>query len=163
MRIDRQLSFLRSKCLLYKEYSSIQNLALLGEEFVRRAKRDLPPLTFATSIMCKRIAISADGFYGGLREDVNLYTAPNESVLCLDALNQGGVSDDCRQDSDLDPTLPLILASDANSLINWLVVGQVGKDGKLRILKSFSSNTSGRSLNCSMISTITIGIIGTDR
>lgn len=137
MRIDRQLTFLRSKCLLYKEYSSIQNLALLGEEFVRRAKRDLPPLTFATSIMCKRIAISADGFYGGLREDVNLYTAPNESVLCLDALNQGGVTDDCRQDSDLDPTLPLILAFDANSLINWLVVGQVGKDGKLRILKSF--------------------------
>ena len=63
MRIDRQLSFLRSKCLLYKEYSSIQNLALLGEEFVRRAKRDLPPLTFATSIMCKRIAISANRFY----------------------------------------------------------------------------------------------------
>ena len=136
MRIDRQLSFLRSKCLLYKEYSSIQNLALLGEEFVRRAKRDLPPLTFATSIMCKRIAISADGFYGGLREDVNLYTAPNESILCLDALNQavsrmivGRI-----RISILPSAYP---ASDANSLINWLVVGQVGKDGKLRILKSF--------------------------
>lgn len=136
-RIDAKLSFLRSKCLLYKEYTSIQNLALLGEEFIRRAKRDLPPLTFATSIMCKRIEISTDGFYGGMREDVNLYTAPNENVLNLEALNDGAIPNDSRQDSDLDAQLPLIIAFDANANINWLVCGQVGKDGKLRVLKSF--------------------------
>lgn len=136
-RIDAKLSFLRSKCLLYKEYTSIQNLALLGEEFIRRAKRDLPPLTFATSIMCKRIEISTDGFYGGMREDVNLYTAPNENVLNLEALNDGAIPNDCRQESDLDAQLPLIIAFDANANINWLVCGQVGKDGKLRVLKSF--------------------------
>lgn len=136
-RIDAKLSFLRSKCLLYKEYTSIQNLALLGEEFIRRAKRYLPPLTFATSIMCKRIEISTDGFYGGMREDVNLYTAPNENVLNLEALNDGAIPNDCRQDSDLDAQLPLIIAFDANANINWLVCGQVGKDGKLRVLKSF--------------------------
>ena len=136
-RIDAKLSFLRSKCLLYKEYTSIQNRALLGEEFIRRAKRDLPPLTFATSIMCKRIEISTDGFYGGMREDVNLYTAPNENVLNLEALNDGAIPNDCRQDSDLDAQLPLIIAFDANANINWLVCGQVGKDGKLRVLKSF--------------------------
>ena len=135
--IDAKLSFLRSKCLLYKEYTSIQNLALLGEEFIRRAKRDLPPLTFATSIMCKRIEISTDGFYGGMREDANLYTAPNENVLNLEALNDGAIPNDCRQDSDLDAQLPLIIAFDANANINWLVCGQVGKDGKLRVLKSF--------------------------
>lgn len=136
-RIEAKLSFLRSKCLLYKEYTSIQNLALLGEEFIRRAKRDLTPLTFATSIMCKRIEISTDGFYGGMREDVNLYTAPNENVLNLEALNDGAIPNDCRQDSDLDAQLPLIIAFDANANINWLVCGQVGKDGKLRVLKSF--------------------------
>ena len=136
-RIEAKLSFLRSKCLLYKEYTSIQNLALLGEEFIRRAKRDLPPLTFATSIMCKRIEISTDGFYGGMREDVNLYTAPNEDVLNLENLDNGTIVNDCRQDSDLDPQLPLIVAFDANANINWMVVGQVGRDGKLRVLKSF--------------------------
>lgn len=136
-RIERKLAFLRSQCLLYREYTSIQNLALLGEEFIRRAKRDLPPLTFATSIMCKRIAISSDGFYGGLREDVNIYTAPNEAVLNLEALNEGEIPNDCRQDADLDPKLPLCVAFDANNLINWMVVGQVGMDGKLRVLKSF--------------------------
>ena len=117
-RIDAKLSFLRSKCLLYKEYTSIQNLALLGEEFIRRAKRDLPPLTFAT-------------------EDVNLYTAPNEDVLNLENLDNGTIANDCRQDSDLDAQLPLIVAFDANANINWMVVGQVGRDGKLRVLKSF--------------------------
>lgn len=135
-RIDAKLSFLRSKCLLYKEYTSIQNLALLGEEFIRRAKRDLPPLTFATSIMCKRIEISTDGFYGGMREDVNLYTAPNEDVLNLENLDNGTIANDCRQDSDLDAQLPLVVAFDANANINWMVVGQVGRDGKLRVLKS---------------------------
>lgn len=135
--LNPRLDFLRSKCLLYREYTSIQNLALLGEDFIRRAKRDLPPLTFATSIMCQRIAISTDGFYGGLREDTNLYTAPNENVLNLDALNGGDIPNDCRQDADLDPKLPLCISFDANANINWLVVGQVGRDGKLRVLKSF--------------------------
>lgn len=137
--LNRQLNFFRSHCLLYKEYSSIENLALLGEEFIRRAKRDLPPLTFATSIMCQRIGIAADGFYGGLREDVNLYTAPNESVLNLNNLAkaEGGViPNDCRMDADRDDRAPLLIAFDSNNLINWLVVGQV-QGSKLRILKSF--------------------------
>lgn len=136
-KLEKELNFFRSKCLLYKEYSSIENLALLGEEFIKRAKRDLPPLTFATSIMCQRIGISADGFYGGMREDVNLYTAPNESVLNLQNLDKNKLPDDCRMDSDLNPNQPLIIAFDANANINWMVCGQVGTDGKLRVLKSF--------------------------
>lgn len=138
-RIDAKLRYFRSKCLLYKEFSSIQNLALLGEDFIRRAKRDLPPLTFFTSIMCIRIDISADGFYGGMREDVNLYTAPSSKLALQDirAEEGGGIPNDCRQDSDLDPRLPLIISFDANENINWMVCSQVGRDGKLRVLKSF--------------------------
>lgn len=141
-RIDecnKQLNFFRSQCLLYKEYSSIENLALLGEEFIRRAKRDLPPLTFATSIMCQRIGVAADGFYGGMREDINLYTAPNESVLNLHNLANaegGALPNDCRMDADCNDKAPLLIAFDTNNLINWLVVGQV-KDSKLKVLKSF--------------------------
>lgn len=137
--LNQQLSFFRSKCLLYKEYSSIENLALLGEDFIRRAKRDLPPLTFATSIMCQRVSISADGFYGGLREDVNFYTAPNESVLNIHNLvtsDNGAIPDDCRMDADRDDRSPLLIAFDTNNLINWLVVGQV-KGSKLNVIKSF--------------------------
>ena len=133
-----QLNFFRSKCLLYCKYSSIVNLAVLGKEFVKRMRRELPFLTFMTSIMCRRVGISQDGFYGGLRESVNLYTAPNNSVLQLEALSlEGGIPNDCRTDGDLDLKSPLIIAFDANSLINWLVVGQVDRNGKLRTLKSF--------------------------
>ena len=138
-RIDAKLRYFRSKCLLYKEYSSIQNLALLGEDFIRRNKRDLPPLTFYTSIMCIRIDISTDGFYGGMREDVNLYTAPSSKLALQDirAEEGGGIPNDCRQDSDLDQRLPIIISFDANENINWMVCSQVGRDGKLRVLKSF--------------------------
>ena len=130
-REEDQLNYFRSKCLLYCKFSSIINLAVLGKEFVRRMKRELPFLTFMVSIMCKRVGISPDGFYGGLREAINLYTAPNLSVLQLEALNtEGGIPNDCR-------TGPIIIAFDANALINWLVCGQVGDDGKLRVLKSF--------------------------
>ena len=137
--IDAQLKVLRYNATLYKEYSSIENLAILGEDFIRQMKRQLPALTFLSSIMCKRIGIAQDGFYNALREDVNLYSAPNMAYLdSLDyAFNPKQHKADCRMDDDIDPDLPLIVAFDANANINWCVVGQVGDDGKLRILKSF--------------------------
>ncbi len=137
-RTDLQLAFLRKQAYLYIERPSIYNLAILGEDFIRRMKRELPPLTFATSIMCKRIIIAADGFYGSMREDVNLYTAPNKSKLSLANLGVGlSFKIDCTLDSDLNPKLPLMIAFDVNNNINWLVVGQVHADMKLRVLKSF--------------------------
>ena len=136
-KVDRQLAFFRKQAYLYLERPSTYNLAVLGEDFIRRMKRELPPLTFATSIMCKRITIAQDGFYGSLREDVNLYTAPNKTRLSLSDLGDGkSFEDDCRNDSDLDPDAPLMIAFDANNNINWLVVGQV-HDSKLCVIKSF--------------------------
>ncbi len=136
-RSEKQLAFFRKQAYLYIERPSIYNLAILGMDFIKRMKRELPPLTFATSIMCKRIRIATDGFYGSMREDVNLYTAPNKSKLNLSNLGDGKVfEDNCLLDSDLDPSQPLMIALDVNNNINWLVVGQVS-DGKLRVIKSF--------------------------
>lgn len=134
-KLDRDLFLLRKNCLLYCRYPSIFNLAVLGEDFIRRMKRDLPALTFATSIMCKHIGIARDGFYGSMREGVNWYTAPNTSKLALEMV--GSLENDSRLDADCDPDAPLVIAFDANTNINWLVVGQVGIDGKLYVLKSF--------------------------
>ena len=134
-RIERDLFIIRKNTLLYCRYPSIYNIAILGEDFIRRMKRDLPPLTFATSIMCKHIGIARDGFYGSMRESVNYYTAPNTSNLSLEQV--GNLADDSRLDADCDPNAPLVIAFDANTNINWLVVGQVGIDGKLYVLKSF--------------------------
>jgi len=134
-KLDRDLFILRKNCLLYCRYPSLFNLAVLGEDFIRRMKRDLPALTFATSIMCKHIGIARDGFYGSMRESVNWYTAPNTSKLALEMV--GSLEDSCLLDADCDPNAPLVIAFDANTNINWLVVGQVGIDGKLYVLKSF--------------------------
>ena len=130
-KVSQQLAFFRKQAYLYLERPSIYNLAVLGEDFIKRMKRELPPLVFATSIMCKRITIAYDGFYGAMREDVNLYTAPDVSRLNLESivdLTTGKpFDDDCRNDADLDPEAPLMCAFDANDNINWMVVGQLGK------------------------------------
>jgi hypothetical protein len=132
-----RLAQVRSKTLLYKEYSSIENLAILGEEFVQRMRRDLPVLTFATSIMCRKIAVAMDGFYSCLSEK-NLYSKPNEHYLDSLDYNFKALSvQDSRMDGDIDTELPLLIAFDANANINWLVVGQVGGDNVLRVVKSF--------------------------
>ena len=133
------LHYLRSYCLLYSRCSSIQNLAILGEDFIKQMKRDLPKMTFFTSIMCQRVGIAQDGFYSGLDEDRNFYTAPNTSYLDGLQYNFNPKKDkvDCRTDADIEIGAPLIIGSDANSNINCLVVGQVGSDAKLRIINSF--------------------------
>lgn len=43
--------------MYYKEYSTIENIELLGENYIKQMKRDLTPLTFQTSILCKRIGM----------------------------------------------------------------------------------------------------------
>jgi hypothetical protein len=131
------LSQLRSRTLYYREYSSIENLAILGEDYIRQMKRDLPPLTFRTSILCMPVGIAQDGFYSAMTDD-NLYTAANISYIDNQQYDFDKLHiDDCRLDSDIDDSKPLIISFDANVNINWMVVGQVGDDGQLRILKSF--------------------------
>lgn len=134
--IGQLLAQLRSKALFYKEYSSVYNIEVLGMEFIKQMKRDLPALTFQTSIMCKRPSISLDGFYSNLR-DANLYTAPNLAYLDglgydIDKLKHV----DSRMDADVDPDRPLCIAFDANALINWIAVGQDNLRGEARCLKS---------------------------
>lgn len=130
------LAQLRSKALFYKEYSSVYNVEVLGMEFIKQMKRDLPALTFQTSIMCKRPSISLDGFYSNLR-DVNLYSAPNLDYL--DGLEYDVEKlqhVDSRMDADVDPDRPLCIAFDANALINWIAIGQDNLRGEARLLKS---------------------------
>ena len=131
------LNNMRRDCLLYVEFSTLENIDLLGEDFIRRMKRELSPQTFNTAILNKRIRVAKDGFYGALDEDINLYTAPDIAYLDnmrydFDKLRK----EDCRMDSDLDGSLPLFVAFDANSNFNCVCVGQP-KNGKLRVLKSF--------------------------
>ena len=144
---DRQLNQLRSVATYYKEYSSIENLQLLGENYIRQMKRDLTPLTFQTSILCQRIGIAKDGFYSSMREchkyDASdfdyldniahsFYDSDFESLPCGEV---GGVIDS-RSDADINPLAPICIGMDYNANINWIVAGQPS-GRRLNILKSF--------------------------
>lgn len=136
-RMSRAVNMLRADTYLYKEFSSIENLEILGEDFIAQCHRDMPPATFRTTIMCRRVEHSEDSFYNA-KSEANLYTAVDKAYLDSLGFDMEKLRHvDCRTDADIDKTAPLWIAFDANSNINWLVVGQPGMDMKLRVLKSF--------------------------
>ena len=140
-RLDTNLNKMRSVAVYYKEYSSIENLQLLGENYIKQMKRDLTPLTFQTSILCQRIGIAKDGFYSSMREG-HKYDSSNFSrldALFHDSLVIGNgevCALDSRADNDVDPDVPICIGMDYNANINWIVAGQP-KGRRLNVVKSF--------------------------
>ena len=160
-RLDEQLNKMRSVAVYYKEYSSIENLQLLGESYIKQMKRDLTPKTFQTSILCQRIGIAKDGFYSSMRE-AHKYNAsdfeyldslgydflfePNgevkRSFIYSEAMSKTSGSYfnesqlDCRADKDLNPFAPICIGMDYNANINWIVAGQPN-GRRLNVIKSF--------------------------
>ena len=135
-RLHTDLCQLRSVAVDYREVSTIDNMQVLGESFINQLKRDLPPLTFQTSVLCKRIGIARDGFYNKMT-DRHKYSAPNVSYLDsleykFDKLKETS----SLMDADVDPKRAICIAFDYNSNINWLVAGQP-QGQHLRVIKSF--------------------------
>lgn len=155
---------LRRSAFVVRRASTLENVDVLGEEYIRQMKRDLPPYTFMVSILNVKIKKSNDGFYSNLDIDHVHGYIPDE----IDPLSQanfrtekatgiiGGKKitaesyqpdlkelserNDCRMDSDCINDLPLYLAFDYNANINTLVVGQVyQRDGveAVNVIKSF--------------------------
>ena len=143
-RLDRSLNQLRSVAVYYKEYSSIENLQLLGENYIKQMKRDLTPLTFQTSILCKRIGIAKDGFYSSMRESHKYNSSDfskldeifheqltNDPTIAHQLINIGE-----NTDSDVNPEAPICIGMDYNANINWIVAAQPS-GRRLNIIKSF--------------------------
>lgn len=134
-KLDRDLNRMRSVAVYYKEYSSIENIQLLGENYIAQMKRDLTPLTFQTSILCRRIGIAKDGFYSSMKEH-HKYNASDFNYLDSLGWEVDPTALDCRADKDLDPDRPICIGMDYNANINWIVAGQP-RGNKLLVLKSF--------------------------
>ena len=134
-RLDRDLNKMRSVAVYYREYSSIENLQLLGENYIKQMKRDLTPLTFQTSILCQRIGIAKDGFYSSMREG-HKYDANDNQYLDTLGYDYDFSMLDARADKDVDPDAPICIGMDYNANINWIVAGQP-RDRRLNIIKSF--------------------------
>lgn len=134
-RLDRDLNRMRSVAVFYKEYSSIENLQLLGENYIKQMKRDLTPLTFQTSILCQRIGIAKDGFYSSMRER-HKYNASDFEYLDGLGYHFDLTALDSRADKDCNPDAPICIGMDFNANINWIVAGQPYQN-RLFVLKSF--------------------------
>lgn len=142
--LDRDLNRLRSVATFYRECSSIENIQLIGESYIRQMKRDLTPLTFQTSIMCRRIGIARDGFYSSMTER-HKYNASDFSVLddiwTREVVNNSGDESNlfiknAKIDADLNRDRPILIGMDYNANINWIVAGQV-VGSRLNVIKSF--------------------------
>lgn len=134
-QLDRNLNKMRSVAVYYREYSSIENLQLLGENYIKQMKRDLTPLTFRTSILCQRIGIAKDGFYSSMREG-HKYDANDNQYLDTLGYDYDFSTLDARVDKDVDPDAPICIGMDYNANINWIVAGQP-RDRRLNVIKSF--------------------------
>jgi len=125
-----ELFFLRRHAFLYKEFDTIDNIELLGEDYIKEQKRNLPPVIFQTSIMNKRIRKLTDGFYPNLDPDIHYYDAYNNSYIDNLRTDKGTLDlkkigeENCLSDGDIDPDIPLAIALDYNANINWIITGQ---------------------------------------
>jgi len=135
----QQLATFRRAAVDYNVISTIENLQVLGEDYIRQMKRDLPPLVFQTSILCKRVGLLRDGFYNALKESEHYYSAFDNSYLQnkigYENIDKAGDLS-CLQDGDLDRHLPICIAFDYNANINWVVAGQ-HSGRKMKTIKSF--------------------------
>ena len=134
-RLDTNLNKMRSVAVYYKEYSSIENLQLLGENYIKQMKRNLTPKTFQTSILCQRIGIAKDGFYSSMKES-HKYNASDFAYLDSLGYDFNPNLLDCRADADVNPHAPICIGMDYNANINWIVAGQPN-GRRLNIIKSF--------------------------
>ena len=155
---------LRRSAFVVRRASTLENIDILGEDYIRQMKRDLPAYTFAVSILNIKIKKSNDGFYSNLDIDhVHGYIPDTMDPLSqanFNTVKATGIIDgkkitsesyqpdlkelsernDCRLDADCDPSLPLYIALDYNANINTLVVGQMyERDGVMavNVIKSF--------------------------
>jgi len=136
--IEKLIAQLRKIAVWYVEWSTFENIDVVGLQYIKQMKRDLPPLVFQTSILSRRIERLSDGFYPNFRDSIHTYIANNNEKIRESAIpaNQLSTGLRCLADGDLDMKAPIAVSFDFNANINWLVASQ--RSGTtLRIIKSF--------------------------
>ena len=160
-KYQAHIDALRRNCFYFVRASSLDNIDILGEDYIRRMKRDLPPLVFAISILNIKPKKSGEGFYCNFDPDIHTYI--DDDCPAIDksyAIKQGKQMvggtlypteyespdfdylsniKDCSLDGDTRTDLPLEIALDYNNLINWICVGQLYKRNGVDTLNYLNS------------------------
>lgn len=166
-KYQRELNKLRCQASIYFSFSSIENIDILGEQFIRAMQKELTPTMFDISIRNVEKEEINDGYYANFDPDVHCYLSNDEEQLeaaqkykkrtitqiynggrtlrveseSID-LNELSKAQDCCLDTDIKPGEPLRIAFDYNAHINCLVIGQTDSRSNTSVLRILNSMTN---------------------
>jgi hypothetical protein len=124
-KYEKELNELRTDLVHFSEFSTLENLEVVGEPYIREQKRNLPPLKYNASILNERVKKEEGMFYPMLDEDLHYYTKFKYQKIDQIGFDFNKLKKhDYHQDGDVDPEEPLDISLDYNAVINSLVVGQ---------------------------------------
>ncbi len=146
-KYQQHIDALRRNCFYFVRASSLDNIDILGEDYIRRMKRDLPPLVFLVSVLNLKPGRTGEGFYYNYDPDIHCYTeddcpAIDKSITIKQGKQMVGDTlypteyetpdfgyladiDDCTLDGDCHDDEPLQIAFDAGKIVSWVVTGQL--------------------------------------
>ncbi|MBL8000415.1 MAG: hypothetical protein JNL05_00520 [Flavobacteriales bacterium] len=128
-RFEELLNHLRKGTVYYKEWSALDNIHVLGYEYLRKEKERLSDYEFRISILNEPIDRVEGGFYPELDEEKHTYEA--HAIDYIEKVRDQWEkleNRDCRHDARLVKTLPIDIAFDYGFSFNCCVIGQLFGD-----------------------------------
>lgn len=142
-----KLNKLRCQSRIFFNFSSLENIEILGEDYIRKMSLQMPELLFRIQILGQRIGTSRDGYYSNFNPDVHTYLPDSNKQTeriynkmqtrfrsnidgirieweAPDLQEIGLHADDCTLDMDVVPGLPLRIAFDYGANSNFVCTGQ---------------------------------------
>lgn len=149
-KYQKHINDLRCSSFYFVRASSLDNIDILGEDYIRRMKRDLPPITFMVSVLNMKLGKIGEGFYYNFDPDVHCYLDDGNSTAIEDSAKVkmgrqivGGTAypteyespdfdflstvKDCSLDGDCRDEEDLYIAFDAGKIVSWIITGQIYK------------------------------------
>ena len=133
----KELNEIRTDLVHFSEFSTLENLEVVGEPYIREQKRNLPPLKYRASILNERVKKEEGMFYPMLDEDLHYYTKFKYQKIDKVGFDFTKLKKhDYHQDADVDLEEALDISLDYNAVINSLVVAQETKTINFLFVKS---------------------------
>lgn len=136
--LNKELDKWVRKGTFFGMWNAIDNIEILGEQWIEEQRKNLPPLLFKTSILNLKPRGTANGFYSSLNERIHTYVAENNSYL--EKVGYGSIKEGCISDGDIDGDKPLIIGIDYNAAINSMVTCQLVGHYDKQILNTLRSS-----------------------